>query len=240
MGELHGFALNKQRFGERGFAERAVGHESECSQMSHSAPVVFVVDDDVALRESLDLLIRLAGWRPKTFASAAEFLDWPCPKVANCLVLELSLPGFNGLDLQKRLAIERPHMPVIFITHQSDVRSTVKAMKAGALEFLIKPLHDEVLLSAIQEALERSRSSLGQAVEIQALKEHYASLTPREQQVMKLVVAGLLNKQIGAELGISEITVKAHRGKVMLKMKANSLPDLVRMAARLRLALVAH
>ncbi|MGB2634661.1 MAG: response regulator [Candidatus Acidiferrum sp.] len=208
--------------------------------MSHFTPVVFVVDNDVSLRQSLGLLIRSAGWQPKTFASAAELLDCPCPSVANCLVLELFLPGFSGLDLQKRLAIERPHMPVIVITRHSDVHSTVQAMKAGALEFLTKPLHDELLLSAIQEALERSRSSLGQAAEIQALKERYESLTPREQEVMKLVVAGLLNKQIGGELGISEITVKAHRGKVMVKMMANSLPHLVRMATRLRLVPVAH
>ena len=201
--------------------------------MLHFTPIVFVVDDDVFLRQSLDLLIRSAGWQPKTLASAEEFLACPSAGVPNCLVLELSLPGFDGLDLQKRVGIERPHTPLIFITHQCDVHSTVQAMKAGALELLTKPLHNELLHSAIQEALERSRSSLAQAAEMQALKERYASLTPREQQVMTLVVTGLLNKQIGGELGISEITVKAHRGKVMLKMKANSLPDLVRMATRL-------
>jgi FixJ family two-component response regulator len=239
MGAFDTLLLNKKGPAECRFGEQPT-RQSGCSQMPHFTPTVFVVDNDVSLRQSLDLLIRSAGWQPKTFASGAEFLDCPCPPVANCLVLELSLPGFNGLDLQKRLAIERPHMPVIVITRHNDVRSTVQAMKAGALEFLTKPLRDEMLLSAVQEALERSRSSLEQAVETQSLKERYASLTLREQQVMKLVVAGLLNKQIGGELGISEITVKAHRGKVMVKMKANSLPDLVRMATRLHLESAAH
>jgi FixJ family two-component response regulator len=201
--------------------------------MSHATTIVFVVDDDVSVRRSLELLIESVGWQPETFASAREFLARPRALAPSCLVLDLRLPGLNGLDLQKQLAVDRFDMPIIFISGYGDVPTTVQAMKGGAVEFLTKPFEDTALLSAIQDALERSRSALTQAAEMLALRESYASLTCRERQVMGLVVSGLLNKQVGGELGISEITVKAHRGKMMQKMKANSLPDLVNMAARL-------
>ena len=198
------------------------------------APIVCVVDDDVSVRESLELLIRHEGWRPEMFPSAQEFLARPRPLVPSCLVLDVSLPGQSGLELQKQVAVEQTDMPIIFITGHGDVPMTVQAMKAGAIEFLTKPFSDDVLLGAIRQALERSRAALGQEAEARALGGCYALLTPREREVMALVVSGLLNKQIGGELGISEITVKAHRGKVMQKMKANSLADLVKMAGRLR------
>ena len=203
--------------------------------MPDSRHLVFVVDDDVSVRESLELLIRHEGWQPETFASADEFLSRPRPLVPSCLVLDLSLPGLSGLDLQRRIASERSDMPIIFITGHGDVPSTVQAMKAGAVEFLTKPFTNDTLIGAIRQALERSRLALLQNVELQGLRDRYASLSPREQQVMALVVSGLLNKQVGSELGISEITVKAHRGRVMQKMKADSLADLVEMAGRLRL-----
>jgi len=202
--------------------------------MSQVTPIVFVVDDDVSVRESLELLVRCEGWQPATFESAQQFLACPRALVPNCLVLDVSLPGLNGLDLQKRIAVERTDMPIIFITGHGDVPMTVQAMKAGAVEFLTKPFSDDVLLSAIRGALERSHIALGQEAEMRVLRDRYASLSQRERQVMALVVSGLLNKQVGGELGISEITVKAHRGKVMQKMKADSLADLVKMAARLR------
>jgi FixJ family two-component response regulator len=195
-----------------------------------------VVDDDISVRESLELLIHSAGWQPEIFASAQDFLARPRVLVPSCLVLDVSLPGLNGLELQKRVAVERTDMPIIFITGHGDVPMTVQAMKAGAVEFLTKPFGDDVLLSAIGHAIERSRVALGDEAEIQVLRNRYACLTPRERQVMALVVSGLLNKQVGGELGISEITVKAHRGQVMQKMKAASFADLVKMAARLRLA----
>ena len=201
--------------------------------MPPAKSIVFVVDDDISVRESLELLIHAAGWHPELFASAQAFLDHPPVSVPNCLVLDISLPGLNGLDLQKRVIAERPELPIIFITGHGDVPKTVQAMKAGAVEFLTKPFPDDVLLDAIRQALERSRTSLGRAIEMQTLNDRYASLTPREQQVLTLVVEGLLNKQVGGELGISEITVKAHRGKVMQKMKADSLADLVKMAAKI-------
>ncbi|MGD0211883.1 MAG: response regulator [Terriglobales bacterium] len=204
--------------------------------MLHVIPVVFVVDDDVSVRESLELLIRTEGWQPQTFASAQEFLDHPRVPVPSCLVLDFSLPGLTGLDVQKRVADERNDMPIIFITGYGNVPITVQAMKAGAVEFLTKPFSDDVLLSAIRGALERSRVALSQEAEMRALRDRFTSLSQREREVMALVVSGLLNKQVGGELGISEITVKAHRGKVMQKMKADSLPDLVKMAAKLRLA----
>ena len=207
--------------------------------MLQVTPIVFVVDDDVSVRESLELLIRCEGWQPETFASAQEFIDCPRVLVPNCLILDVSLPGLNGLDLQRLVAGERTDMPIIFITGHGDVPMTVQAMKAGAVEFLMKPFNDEVLLAAIRAALERSRVAQSLEAEMRVLRERYASLSQRERQVMVLVVSGLLNKQVGGELGISEITVKAHRGKVMQKMKANSLADLVKMAARLRRAPVA-
>jgi FixJ family two-component response regulator len=202
--------------------------------MSHLTPIVFVVDDDVSVRESLESLIRCEGWQPETFASAQEFLACPRAPVPSCLVLDVSLPGLNGLDLQNRVAVERTDMPIMFITGYGDVPMTVQAMKAGAVEFLTKPFKDDVLLAAIRAALERSRVALGLEAEMRVLRDRYESLSHRERQVMALVVSGLLNKQVGGELGISEITVKAHRGKVMQKMKADSLADLVKMATRLR------
>jgi FixJ family two-component response regulator len=201
--------------------------------MTTAKPIVFVVDDDVSVRESLELLIDNEGWQPKTFASAQQFLDCPRALVPSCLLLDISLPDVNGLDLQKRIAMEQNEMPIIFITGYGDVPKTVQAMKAGAVEFLTKPFKDEQLLTAIRQALEGSRLALAQEAEMQDLRGRYASLTPRERQVMALVVAGLLNKQVGGELGISEITVKAHRGQVMQKMRANSIADLVKMGERL-------
>ena len=214
---------------------RAIGRELGSSTMSNPIPTVFVVDDDISVRESLELLIGSAGWRPETFASAQEFLARPRLLVPSCLVLDISLPGLNGLELQKRIAVERTDVPIIFITGHGDVPKTVQAMKAGAVEFLTKPFSDEALLSAVRLALERSRVALDCEKVMHNLRNCYESLTPRERQVMTLVVSGLLNKQVGGELGISEITVKAHRGQVMQKMKADSLADLVKMAARLGL-----
>jgi FixJ family two-component response regulator len=203
--------------------------------MSHTTPVVFVVDDDASVRRSLELLIESVGWQPETFASAREFLDRPRALAPSCLVLDVSLPDLNGLDVQKQVAADRIDMPIIFITGYGDVPMTVQAMKAGAFEFFTKPFDDAVLLSAIRHALQRSVAALTRAAEIRLLRNSYASLTRREREVMRLVVSGLLNKQVGGELGISEITVKAHRGKMMQKMKANSLPGLVNMATRLEL-----
>ncbi len=207
--------------------------------IAQTSPIVYVVDDDISVRESLELLIGHEGWAPQTFTSAQEFLDRPRASVPCCLVLDFSLPGLNGLELQKRAAVERPEMPIIFITGHGDVPITVQAMKGGAVEFLTKPFSDEVLISAIRNAIERSQALLGHEAELQALRTRYTSLTSRERQVMVLVVSGLRNKQVGSELGISEITVKAHRGRVMEKMKAESFADLVKMAARLRLTRVA-
>jgi FixJ family two-component response regulator len=202
--------------------------------MSGGTPIVFIVDDDVSVRESLELLVVNAGWRPETFASAQDFLARVPVSVPSCLVLDVTLPGLNGLELQKQVAVDRSDMPIIFITGYGDVPMTVRAMKAGAVEFLTKPFKDEVLLGAIRDAIERSRAALADASEIRGLRKLYQSLTPREQEVMALVVAGLLNKQIAGQLGITVITVKAHRGQVMRKMGADSVADLVTMAGRLR------
>jgi len=206
----------------------------EGHQMVDVPSLVFVVDDDASVRESLELLLRAAGWQAETFASAPEFLSRPRPTVPCCLVLDVTLPGLSGLELQQQLA-ERTDMPIIFITGHGDVPMTVQAMKAGAVEFLTKPFTNDVLLGAIGDAIDRSRTAVCQESEMRVLRSCYASLSAREREVLGLVVSGLLNKQVGGELGISEITVKAHRGRMMRKMKADSLPELVTMAARLGL-----
>jgi FixJ family two-component response regulator len=199
-------------------------------------PIVFVVDDDSSVRGYLELLIRMSGWQPETFGSAREFLARPRPLALSCLVLDVALPDLSGLEVQKRLAVDQPELPIVFITGHGDVSMSVQAMKAGASEFLTKPFEDDVLLNAIRQALDRSRRTLEHVARMASLRESYASLTPREREVMMLVASGLLNKQVGGELGISEITVKAHRGQVMRKMRAASLPALVNMADRLGLA----
>lgn len=202
-----------------------------------NTPVVFVVDDDVSVRESLEPLIRRAGWRPETFSSARDFLSRTRDDTPSCLVLDVELPDLNGLEVQERVAADRTEMPIIFITGHGDIPMSVRAMKAGAAEFLTKPFERDVLLAAIRRAIERSRVALVQSSELKLLNQRYASLTPREREVLVWVVSGLLNKQVGAELGMTEATVKAHRGQVMQKMKADSLADLVRIVARLELPL---
>lgn len=204
--------------------------------MSPVTPMVFVVDDDFSVRESVEHLIRYAGYQVATFSSAREFLNWPPSRVPSCLVLDVGLPDLNGLELQERIAAERSDMPIIFITGHGDVPITVKAMKAGAIEFLLKPLGQDVLLTAIRDALARSQTALDHEAETQALRDRYASLTGREREVMALVTSGMMNKQVGGKLGISDITVKVHRGRAMRKMKARSLADLVKMATVLGLA----
>ncbi len=205
------------------------------SSPDSAVPIVFVVDDDISVRESLELLIRSQAWEAETFESAKEFLDHPRVLVPSCLVLDVSLPGLNGLELQKRVAVERTEMPIIFMTGHANVPMSVEAMKAGAVEFLTKPSSKDVLVSAIRNALDRSRTALSDKAEMQTLRDCYALLTPREREVMTLVISGLLNKQVGGELGICENTVKYHRAQAMQKMKADSLADLVRMAARIGL-----
>jgi FixJ family two-component response regulator len=214
----------------------ALCHELGAPPMLDAGPIVYVVDDDISVRESLELLIRCAGWQPETFSSGQEFLARPRALIPSCLVLDFSLPGLTGLEVQKRVAVERSDIPIIFITGYGDVPMTVQAMKAGAVEFLTKPFSEDAMLTGIRGALEHSRAALSREAEMRVLQDRYASLSRRERQVMALVVSGLLNKQIGGELGISEITVKAHRGAVMQKMKADSLADLVRMAPKLRSA----
>jgi FixJ family two-component response regulator len=211
-------------------------HESGSSSVSNNSPVVFVVDEDRSVRESLEALIQFQGWHAETFSSAHDFLARPRDLVPSCLVLDISLPDVSGLDLQKRVAADRVDMPVIFITGCGDVAMTVQAMKAGAAEFLTKPFDARVLLEAIKQAIAQSRSLLEQEAASQELWGRYELLSTREREVMALVVTGRLNKQIGSELGISEITVKAHRGRVMRKMKASSLPDLVNLVTWLHLA----
>jgi FixJ family two-component response regulator len=204
--------------------------------MSSATPIVFVVDDDVSVRESLELLIRNAGWHPEIFESAQEFLSRPRVLVPSCLILDITLPGLNGLELQKHVATDRSDMPIIFIAADGDVPTTVQAMKAGAVDFLVKPFSDNMLLNAIENAIERSQAVLQFEAELRELRRHYQTLSRREREVMCLVVRGLLNKQVGVELGISEVTVKAHRGQVMRKMNAASLADLVHIATRLGVA----
>lgn len=203
------------------------------NRMAQAPPLVFVVDDDVSVRESLEMLIRTAGWQPETFESAEQFLARPRVLAPSCLILDMAMPGVGGLELQQRLATERSDLPIIFLTGYGDVPQTVRAMKAGALEFLTKPFSADVMLAAIAGALERSRAAMDGEAQVNALRARYESLSRREREVMGRVVMGLMNKQVAGELGISEITVKVHRGNVMRKMMANSLPDLVTMAARL-------
>jgi len=197
-------------------------------------PIVFVVDDDASARESLASLIRSAGWHPKLLSSAQQFLVLPRIHAPCCLLLDVDLPDLSGLDLQQRVS-DRTDMPIIFIADRSDVSTTVKAMKAGAVEFLMKPFRNDVIRNAMRDALERSRVALRHEAEMSVLQEHHAALTRREREVMELVLSGLLNKQIAAKLGITEITVKVHRGSMMRKMGADSLLDLVKIATRLRL-----
>jgi FixJ family two-component response regulator len=211
-----------------------------CSQertllVPNTLSTVFVVDDDISIRESLEFLIRDAGWQVETFTSAEEFVNRPREFVPSCVVLDISLPGLNGLDLQKRLAVDRPDMPIIFLTGNADIPMTVQAMKAGAVEFLTKPFSDGTLLSAVGKAIARSTALIVRNAELRALRARYARLSSREREVMALVVVGKANKEVASELGISEITVKAHRGSMIRKMEARSLAELVNQAARLRL-----
>lgn len=206
------------------------------SVLPHATPTVFVVDDDEFVREALETLIEVAGWRARTFASADLFLACPPATGASCLVLDVNLPGLGGLDLQTAIAGKRDEMPIIFVTGYGDIPMSVGAMKAGAVEFLTKPFGEEVMLAAIRAALERSQALVGDQAALQALRDCYDDLSPRERQVMAGVVSGRMNKQVGGDLGITEITVKKHRGRVMEKMRARSLAELVNMSARLGLS----
>jgi len=207
--------------------------------MPGDEPVIYIVDDDDSVRESLECLLAQAGWRVVDFGSALEFLSFARPVLPGCMILDLNLPDLSGLELQRLLAREPNALPVIFITGRGDIPTTVQAMKAGAVEFLTKPFRPDALLSAVQGAVERSRAALDRHADLQALRERHDRLSRREREVMALVVRGQLNKQVGGELGISEITVKSHRGRVMRKMQARSLVDLVNMASRLSVTPVA-
>ena len=237
-----GFILTGSPSGNRTWSSGS--HQSGSNETSQLAPIVFVVDGDILVRQSLEALISKVGCKVETFASACEFLARPRSTAPSCLILDVILPDMNGLDLQAQVASERSDMAIVFLTDHRDVATTVKAMQAGAFEFFTKPFRDDILVSAVREALELSRSALAQEAQRRALQNCYACLSLREREVMSLVAYGLSNKQVGGELGISEITVKAHRGRVMQKMNANSLADLVRMSATLgltrRLGITAH
>jgi FixJ family two-component response regulator len=228
-----GFRLTGSPSGNR--TSSSVQEQIGATHGSQPAPVVYVVDEDFSVRQSLKKLIWTVGWDVETFASAHEFLARSRSANPCCLILDVKLPDLSGLELQARIAAELSYMPIIFLTDRSDVATTVEAMKAGAFEFFMKPCRDDILVNTIREALDTSRIALAQEMERKTLQKCYACLSRRERQVMVLVSSGLANKQVGGELGISEITVKAHRGQVMLKMQAASLPDLVRMAASLGL-----
>lgn len=217
-----------------GFASTGERYSQQLS--SQTTPIIFVVDDDVSVRESLELLISSAGWQPETFETARAFLARPRVLAPSCLILDVILPDLNGLDLQRRITAEEANMPIIFISGHGDVATTVQAMKSGAFDFFAKPFSDVALLSAIKNAVERSEAMLRAGAELQSLRGRYETLSHREREVMALVVRGLLNKQVGFELGISEITVKAHRGHLMRKMKAGSLVELAAIATRLDVA----
>jgi FixJ family two-component response regulator len=211
-------------------------YEERTLLVPNTSPIVFVVDDDISVRESLEFLIQDEGWHVETFTSAEEFMNHPRAFNPSCLVLDISMPGLNGLDLQKRLAVDRPDMPIIFLTGNADIPMTVQAMKAGAVEFLTKPFNDRKLLSVVGKAIARSTALITRDAELRTLRARYARLTSREREVLTLVVVGKANKEVASELGISEITVKAHRGSMMRKMEADSLAELVNQAAQLGLS----